>query len=404
MTVAAWAAFGLAAVPLLLIVCNLHVFRPPPRVTRSLVPREVSVLIPARNEAERIRAAIESVLASAGDAEIEVLVLDDDSTDGTARIVAAIAARDSRVILLERRGGPLRGWGKPLACAEMADRARGRVLIFMDADVRLEADAVARIAAALDDSNAALLSGVPRQITVGFAERLIVPLIHFVLLGFLPLLAMRRLRKPAFGAACGQLLAVERDAYFACGGHRAVADRIHDALALARRFRKAGFTTDLADFTPLAHCRLYRDSREVLAGFAKNAHEGLGSPAGIVPWTVILLGGQAAWTIPLPSALLAGESSLSLPLLLAGAASLTSRALVARRFEPTVVQALLHPLGVAGLIAIQWYGAARRLLGRPVAWKERIAGGGGETCAAHAEPRPGKRRARALEVRKLFRP
>lgn len=371
MTYAAWAVLVLAAVPLVLIVSNLPQFRAPPATRRRLCPGDVSVLIPARNEAQRIGAAIESVLECAGDAEIEVLVLDDESTDETPRIVTAFARRDRRVALLERHGEALHGWGKSIACAELAERARGRTLIFMDADVRLDDDALARIVAALAASNAALLSGVPRQVTVSLGERLIVPLIHFVLLGFLPLLAMRMLRSPAFAAACGQLLAVERAAYFACGGHRAVTHCIHDAMALARRFREAGRRTDIADFTALAHVRLYRNGREVVAGFGKNAHEGLGSPAGILPWTVILLGGQALWVIALPWALLAGESALWLPLLLAASVSLSSRTLLERRFGGACSQVLLHPLGITGLVAIQWYSLLRRLLGRPIPWKNR---------------------------------
>lgn len=374
MIFAAWAVFALAAVPLLLITVNLPCFRPPV-ASCALRRGDVSVLIPARNEAERIGPAIESVLKCAGEADIELLVFDDDSDDETASLVAAIAACDARVTLLARSAGPLRGWGKPLACAELAEHAHGRTLIFMDADVRLENGAIPRIVAALAASNAAMLSGVPRQLTVSFAERLIVPLIHFVLLGFLPLPAMRRLRSPAFGAACGQLLAVRRDAYFECGGHRAVADRVHDALALARRFREAGYLTDLADFTPLAHCRLYHNAREVLAGFAKNAHEGLGSPLGIVPWTVILLGGQVVWLIGLPWALIAGYSSLWLPLGLAAAFAVVARALLARRFEPSVKGALQwHSPGMAALVAIQWYAWVRRLAGRPIPWKARLPG------------------------------
>jgi hypothetical protein len=111
----------------------------------------------------------------------------------------------------------------------------------------------------------------------------------------------------------------------------------------------------------------------VLDGFAKNAHEGLASPAGILPWTVILLGGQVVWLIALPWAFVAGHSALWLPLLLCGACSLTSRALLAQRFEATKAEWLLHPLGVAGLLAIQWYSRIRILLGRPVPWKARIA-------------------------------
>jgi hypothetical protein len=252
----------------------------------------------------------------------------------------------------------------------LADAAQGEYFLFMDADVRLASDALNRIAAALDRSKSALLSGVPRQLTAGLAEQLIVPLIQFVLLGFLPLIAMRKTRLPGFGAACGQLLAVERNAYFESGGHRRIADRVHDGVALARAMRRAGHATDLADFTDLASCRMYRSTRELIAGFAKNAHEGLGSPAGILPWTLLLLGGQCAWIVLLPWAL-AGAIAW-LPLVLAGAAAYAARILLDLRFRQSPWGAAMHPIGVFALILIQWYALARRLAGRPVAWKARI--------------------------------
>ena len=83
-----------------------------------------------------------------------------------------------------------------------------------------------------------------------------------------------------------------RDAYEAVGGHAAIADRLHDGVALARQFRSRGFATDLFDATDTFHCRMYRTALEVWNGFAKNAHEGLGSPRMIVPATLLLLGGQ----------------------------------------------------------------------------------------------------------------
>lgn len=368
----AWLAFALAAVPLGLVAFNLMLFRVPPRAGRPLAAGEVSVLIPARNEAARILPAVESVLASAAEAPVELIVYDDDSSDATASLVEALAVKDSRVTLLRGGGETLQGWGKPLACMRLAEHARGRLLIFMDADVRLVGDALTRIVTALDRSDAALLSGVPEQETESLAERLIVPLIPFVLLGYLPLIGMRLTRRTAFGVACGQLMAVEREAYLACGGHRAVAHSVHDGMALARLFRRNGYRTDLADFTPLAQCRLYRNVKEVVSGFAKNAHEGLGSPFGIVPWTAILLGGQVAWIAALPWAIVAGHPA-ALPLLLAASCTLVARALIALRFERSVTRALLlHPFGVSALVAVQWYAALRRLAGKPVPWKGRV--------------------------------
>jgi hypothetical protein len=359
-----WTALGLALLPLALTILNLRLLRKLPAGTSA---RSLSVLIPARNEAGNIGPAIESVLANEG-ADFEVIVLDDDSDDATARIVSDWSRRDDRVRLIRMQAYDPSLWGKPQACAELARAARGDYLVFMDADVRLSRDACTRIAAALDRSGSAMLSGVPRQLTGGFTEKLIVPLIHFVLLGFLPIALMRRHRHPGFGAACGQLIAIRRDAYLAMGGHLRIANSCHDGLALPRMLRRAGYMTDLADFTDLASCRMYRSGREVIAGFAKNAHEGLGSPRGLLPWTVLLLGGQCLWI-----AVLALDPT-SPQAIAAALAAYATRSLLDLRFRHSLLGTLLHPFGVASLVAIQWYAALRRAIGRPVAWKARVAG------------------------------
>jgi hypothetical protein len=366
----AWLAAVLAAVPAVMLLLNLPMLHRPPPAASGFSRKRISVLIPARDEEQNIGAALDSVLAQA-DEGVEVVVLDDASSDATGAIVAAYAARDARVRLLQ--GEPLEPgkYGKPIACARLAEAAQGDELVFMDADVRLESGALRRLSAALERSGATLLSGVPRQIVLTPGERLIVPLIHFVLLGFLPLFAMRRSAHPGFGVACGQLLIVTRAAYFRAGGHRAVADKIHDGMALARALRRAALKTDLADFTDVARCRMYRSWGAVVLGFAKNAHEGLGSPRGLVPWTVLLLGGQTAWWVLVP---FVPFGVPLLPVALAAGLSLGARALVAARFMQPKSGVALHPLGVATLVAIQWWALARRLSGRPVAWKRRLAG------------------------------
>jgi glycosyltransferase involved in cell wall biosynthesis len=221
-----------------------------------------------------------------------VLVLDDGSTDRTYEIVAAIAAREPRLRVLRGEQLP-KGWvGKNFACAQLAAAASHPLLLFVDADVRLAGNAACRLAAAMRESNAQFISGVPRQELGTVSEKLLVPLIHFLLLGFLPLARMRRSKHPAYGSACGQLIMVDRAAYERSGGHRAIRGNVHDGLALPKQFRRSGFHTDLVDVTDLATCRMYRRNADVWRGFGKNTHEGLGAPARIVPFTVLLLAGQ----------------------------------------------------------------------------------------------------------------
>ena len=369
MTALAAACLVLALIPCLLFLRNLALCRAPEAVPGLAPP--VAILIPARNEAGNIRQAIDSILRQ-DHPEFTVIVLDDHSTDATADLVREAAAADSRVRLLS--GAPLPpGWcGKNHALHQLAGAADAPWLLFMDADVRLQPDALRRLASLTSEDAAALTSGVPRQITRSFLERLIIPLIHFVLLGFLPLKRMRRTTDPAAAAAVGQLMLCRRNAYIASGGHAAVAGAIHDGMALARNFRSAGFRTDIFDATPLAVCRMYDRAGDVWRGFVKNASEGLGSPRLILPVTLLLGGGQVLPAVlralhP-PDSAIAGLAAWAL------FASLVARAVAAVRFRQSWLSVLLHPLGILLLLIIQWEGLVRKLLRRPVGWRGRTYG------------------------------
>lgn len=378
-------AVVLAAFPSLLFARNARLYRPAP-MFQSLADKRpaVSVVIPARNEEQSLPAALAAVLASRG-VELEVIVVDDHSSDRTAAIVRGFAAVDPRVRLSTAPALPT-GWcGKQHACAVGAAAARFERLLFVDADVRLTDDALARICALLDGSGAALVSGFPRQETVTPIERLLLPLMHFLLLGFLPLGRMRASTHPMYGAACGQLIMASRLAYETAGGHAAVRATLHDGLKLPRAMRAAGFFTDLFDATDLATCRMYRSAGEVWRGLAKNAREGMATAAAIVPWTLALAGGQMLGPTMLLGWLAAqfhAGASFGLhrnaghwlvPLLAAIASGLAylPRLWAAARFRQSWLGAALHPLGVLLLLVIQWQALIRGLFGRAAVWKDR---------------------------------
>lgn len=373
-----------AVVPAALFIVNLKLYRKPQ--ARDGAGARVSVLIPARNEEQNIRVCVEQVLYSQG-AELEVLVLDDASTDRTAAVVQEIAAHDERVQLLSSRALPA-GWnGKQHACWQLANAATSPHLLFLDADVRLHYTAIARCLAERQRTGVALLSGFPRQITVSWLEKMLIPLIHFVLLGFLPLDRMRRTTDPALAAGCGQFLLVDREAYFASGGHEAIRATMHDGLLLPRALRRAGFRTDLVDLTHLAHVRMYDTTAKVWQGLAKNATEGIAAPARIVPLTLLLLLGQVAPAIAFTglcamvvSIFAVVHAELDNPLrfwlfaaavTVAATCSYVPRLLAVRRFRQPLVSALLHPLGILLLLSVQWYALTRQLLNKPVGWRQR---------------------------------
>lgn len=368
-TIIAVAVLLLAAVPAGLLLANLRQYRPPPPASSSASPPQVSVLVPARDEEQNIGRAVRSVLASRG-VELELLVLDDQSKDGTAEIVESHGRDDARVRLLSGAPLPAGANGKQFACAQLADEARHRWLVFLDADVDLAVDGLARMVAFAERSGASLASGIPRQRLGTWAERLIIPLIHFVLLAFLPLGRMRRSLHPAYGAGAGQLLIARRSHYERAGGHRQILTSRHDGIDLPRAFRRAGLPTDLFDATDIASCRMYQSAAEVWNGFVKNADQGLGAPRAIVPATVLLGAGQIAPFVGLLAAPWLPPSAVAL--LAAGAALVwLARLLSARRFRQPLLAALMHPVSVALLLAIQWHGLIRLMMRRPARWKGR---------------------------------
>ena len=366
----AGAGFLLALFPAVLFLRNLALYSPPQTTNRHRA--RCSVLIPARDEEANIECVVRSVLQQEN-VDLELIVLDDASTDRTADIVRKIAASDDRVRL--ETAAPLpAGWcGKQHACYTLAHFARHPLLIFIDADMRIKPGALARICGFMEQSGAALASGVPQQETQTFSEQLLIPLIHFVLLGFLPIQRMRDRRDPALGAGCGQLFVAQRESYFACDGHRAIRGTLHDGSKLPRVFRAAGFATDLFDATDIAVCRMYSSNREVWGGLARSAHEALGSPQLIGPATLLLFGGQVLPFLALAAILfLTPASSRALALSILGiVAALLPRFISAARFRQPLLGAILHPLGICALLAIQWFAFFRALRNRPAVWRGR---------------------------------
>lgn len=366
--VLAYASLALAALPAGIGAVNLAVLQTP---QADLVSADVlvSILIPARNEAANIGEALTAARASAG-VPIEIVVMDDGSTDRTADIVREHMAADPRVRL--ETAPPLPpGWGgKAHACQLLAEAAKGTHLLFIDADVRLAPHAAAALLAHAQRQEVPFVSGVPRQIMRTPGELLTVPMINVLLLGYLPIPRMRATTQPALGAACGQLLLVDRAAYMAVGGHAAIRGNIHDALMLVRRFRARGHRTDLVAGADLADCRMYRTFAEAWAGFLKNAHEGMAKPVALPVWTVLFAGGHILPLILVIAALL-GLAPLW-PALAALALSLGLRLAVTLKSRESLWSVPLHPLAVATALAIQWTSLLRVRRGRPASWKGRV--------------------------------
>ncbi len=370
MSILVIASLVLALIPALLIAINLLLYRAPPPMDSRSRP-SVSLLIPARNEAGRIEAAVRAALASEA-VDLEVLVLDDHSEDGTASIVGDIAHSDPRLRCAPAPALPA-GWsGKQHACHHAASLARHRIMVFVDAAVRLAPDALARMAAYLDRHPVGLVSGFPRQETGTLAEKLLIPLMHFLLMGFLPMLLMRWSCGTSFGAGCGQLMAVDADAYRRSGGHAAIRASLHDGVMLPRALRRAGVMTDIIDTTAIARCRMYRGAAEVWQGLSKNATEGMAKPIALPVWTLLLGGGQVLPFILLPVAIVGSAPSWAVAMAAFSVGlAYAGRFALAVRFRQRWTGAAVDPVGVLLLLALQWKALVDARRGRPAAWRQR---------------------------------
>ena len=230
----------------------------------------VSVLIPARNEERNIRRCLKSVLSQDYE-NMEILVLDDQSTDGTREILKELKGKNPRRRLKALSGKPLpQGWtGKSYACHQLVNKARGEILLFLDADAWLSPDAVRAGLLAIQETRSDFLSLFPSEVTGTVWEKMIVPFMHFALMCFLPFRLVRTSPNPLLSTAVGQFMMFRKAAYRAIGGHASVRGEIVEDIMISRRIKEFGFSPIFLDGDSMVFCRMYRSLKEVWMGFSK---------------------------------------------------------------------------------------------------------------------------------------
>lgn len=334
---------------------NIRRLRVPPPDPPPVAER-VAVLLPLRDEAARVEPCLRSVLAQTGLRDLTVTVLDDGSTDGTLDVVRRIAGDDPRARVVTGAPLPEGWWGKPWACAQLADTAPdAAVLVFVDADVVLAPHAVAASVALLRWAALDLVSPYPRQVAVTAAERLVQPLLQWSWLTTLPLRLAERSPRQSLAVANGQLLVVDAAAYRRAGGHASVRTQMLEDIGLLRAVKRTGGRGTVVDGTDLATCRMYDGWPALREGYTKSLWSAFGSPVG----AVLVVGALGlAYVLPPLAALRGSRVGL-----LGYAAGVAGRLVVGRRVGSALwPDALAHPASVATLawLTVRSLGGHRR--------------------------------------------
>lgn len=369
-----FALLCLIALNFLLNCWTIRVIEPTDQLPPSQPLPLISILIPARNEANNIVTCVESLLTQ-NYPSIEIIVLDDQSEDDTGRLVTEIAQRDPRVQLIRGTALPVGWMGKCWACHQLYQVSKGEYLLFTDADTRFAPQAITAAINYTISTQADLLSLLPRQLAEVASVKLMIPLLYFILYTLLPGALLQRSSDPSISAAIGQFLLFRRDSYKLIGGHQALANSIVEDLDFARAIKKAKLKLVLADGNRLLQCRMYNSLAEVWSGFTKNFYASFS-------YSIVKLGGfilfnSLLYLLPLLLLLMLIKSNELLSqrgqLILASQLILPYliRLLLARRHTSNPLALILHPFAIGIMILIAGNSIYRIVSGRGVDWKGR---------------------------------
>jgi chlorobactene glucosyltransferase len=357
------------------LIFNLIALRRPSSTTGILKnPPFISVLIPARNEEANIEKCINS-LQNQDYPEYEIIVLDDNSTDSTAAIVSRIQGQDSRVQLLQ--GKPLPdGWaGKPYACLQLARKASGSWLLFIDADTVQQPYMLRSVISVAVEEKVSLLSGMPRQLTSGLTQKIVMPLMYFLLMSWFPVWFLNHTKKPWPTLAIGQFMLFPRHEYWKVGGHEAVKTRIIEDVWFGTEIKKAGGRFVCADLSRVMSTDMYSSVAAMTEGWCKWMYS-------IIAMSPIALAGffMAAYLFFLAPYFWALQGLMSgshfetyIHIVLAQVVIIMlMRWACDRHFREPSTSFVFHPLGIMYLVLVAFYSTARHAVGAGVAWKDRL--------------------------------
>jgi chlorobactene glucosyltransferase len=357
------------------LILNLRNLRKPDRNSKVPDPAPlISVLVPARNEEANIRRCLES-LQKQDYPNYEILVLDDNSSDSTAAIVNEMASNDSRINL--HFGEPLpEDWaGKCFACHQLAHKAQGDWLLFVDADTIHEPHMLRSVLALAIELNTWLLSGFPRQLANSLSTKIGIPVMYFILLGWIPLWWLHRSKTPKPSMAIGQFFFFSKEGYWNMGGYETVKSKLVEDVCMGIEVSRHGGRHIAVDLSSVMSCNMYRDLGEMWHGLAKSIYSVAAmSPVGIM---ALVLAAYCLYIAPFYW-FLNGFFMSSEPILWRGIVALQiiviyfMRWLIDTRLREPPISMWFHPIGLSFYFLNVLYAAGRWLLGAGITWKERF--------------------------------
>ena len=332
----------------------------------------VSVLVPARNEEKNISKCLSS-LSEQEYSELEILVLDDNSTDQTASLIELFAKSDSRFTLIKGKKLP-DGWiGKNWACHQLSLAAKGEFLVFVDADAILAKGVISASVAEAVLENVQLLSVMPRRIASCVLERLLFPLIDWATFAWLPLKLAQWRQNAQMSATVGQFILFTRLAYNDIGGHKMVHDNPLDDFELGRLVKRRGFQWRLIRGKDWVSVLPYSGNKEAFQGVARSVFPALSYRVSFLVFLVMFC--LVLIFLPLATVILnLFSNSSESPVLAMAAFSIAnvfiSWATACKEFNHNLILSLFYPLSAAIMLLVGLYSFATYSFGF-THWKGR---------------------------------
>ena len=324
------------------------------------IAQTIDVLIPVRNEQENIPELVASLKAQINLHAVRFIFIDDSSTDNTASLIKERTQNDPRFSLISADPLPA-GWlGKPWALSQGFSAGTGRIVITLDADVRLEPQAISSCVALLDKRNVDFISPYPRQLAISLSERLIQPLLQWSWLATVPLRIAEKSSRTSLAVATGQFFIAKRISLETISGFNQISDQVLDDIELSRALIGAGFHGMVVDGSRVATTRMYKSFSEIKNGYGKSLWKAFGSVQGSIGVVVFL-----AFTSIYPLYLALNLNPLGI---LALELIIGTRLLAAKSTQGNLRDTFLHPLSIAVLIYLILFSWRNR---STVQWKGR---------------------------------